>query len=102
MKQTKLGHCKLKIENCKLQIAESCANAASSKRRIPNLQFSFFIFQFAISSSSSSFFGFTLQVLMVLALVASASAQKKSSCIECHIKLDDTRLSAPAKLFDSD
>ena len=35
-------------------------------------------------------------------LVTTASAQKKSSCIECHIKLEDTRLSAPAKLFDND
>src|SRR5205807_4881627 len=101
MNQTKLRYCKLKIEKCKLQIAESCAVAGSLERRIPNLQFSFFIFHFSISSSSSFFFRFTLQVLMVLTLVASASAQKKSSCIECHIKLDDTRLSAPAKLFDN-
>jgi predicted CXXCH cytochrome family protein len=35
-------------------------------------------------------------------VVTAASAQKKNSCIECHIKLDDTRLSAPAKLFDND
>jgi predicted CXXCH cytochrome family protein len=31
-----------------------------------------------------------------------ASAQKKSSCIECHAKLEDPRLSAPATLFDND
>jgi len=31
-----------------------------------------------------------------------ASAQKKSSCIECHVKLSDPRLSNPAKLFDND
>src|SRR5678809_478590 len=31
-----------------------------------------------------------------------ASAQKKSSCIDCHVKLDDRRLSAPARLFDND
>jgi predicted CXXCH cytochrome family protein len=30
------------------------------------------------------------------------SAQKKSSCIECHARLDDPRLSAPATLFDND
>src|SRR5437588_3011364 len=101
MNQTKLKHCKLKIEKCKLQIAGWCAIAESLKGRLRNLQFSFCNFQFAISSSSS-FYRFTLQVLTVLALVASASAQKKSSCIECHIKLDDTRLSAPAKLFDND
>ena len=35
-------------------------------------------------------------------LVAGASAQKKSSCIECHAKLDDPRLSAPAKTFEND
>src|SRR5256714_15199942 len=41
-------------------------------------------------------------VAAFLLLCASAYAQKKSSCIECHSKLDDTRLSAPAKLFDND
>jgi hypothetical protein len=101
MNQTKLEHCKLKIEECKLQIAGWCAIAESLNGRIRNLQFSFCNSQFAISPSSS-FYRFTLQVLTVFALVASASAQKKSSCIECHIKLDDTRLSAPAKLFDND
>jgi len=40
--------------------------------------------------------------LMVLALFTVASAQKKSSCIECHVKLNDPRLSNPAKLFDND
>jgi predicted CXXCH cytochrome family protein len=43
---------------------------------------------------------FVLAILFVFC--ATASAQKKSSCIECHSKLDDTRLSAPAKLFDND
>src|SRR6266536_3078890 len=42
---------------------------------------------------------FSLAATLVLILFTLASAQKKSSCIECHIKLDDTRLSAPAKLF---
>ena len=40
--------------------------------------------------------------MVLLALFTLASAQKKSSCIECHVKLDDPRLSAPAKLFDND
>jgi predicted CXXCH cytochrome family protein len=43
-----------------------------------------------------------LQISIILMLFATASAQKKSSCIECHAKLDDPRLSAPAKLFDND
>jgi len=41
-------------------------------------------------------------IIAVVLCASAASAQKKSSCIECHIKLDDTRLSAPAKLFDND
>ena len=40
--------------------------------------------------------------LMMLALFTLASAQKKSSCIDCHVKLDDPRLSTPAKLFEHD
>jgi predicted CXXCH cytochrome family protein len=40
--------------------------------------------------------------MVLLALFTIASAQKKSSCIDCHIKLDDPRLSAPAKLFEND
>jgi predicted CXXCH cytochrome family protein len=40
--------------------------------------------------------------LMGLTLFTVASAQKKSSCIECHVKLNDPRLSNPAKLFDND
>ena len=43
-----------------------------------------------------------LLVAIVLMLFTLAPAQKKSSCIECHSKLEDTRLSAPAKLFDND
>ncbi|HKP47793.1 MAG TPA: cytochrome c3 family protein [Pyrinomonadaceae bacterium] len=39
---------------------------------------------------------------MTFVIFISASAQRKSSCIECHIKLEDPRLSAPAKLFDND
>src|SRR6476660_2344973 len=40
--------------------------------------------------------------LLLISFPAFAQEQKKSSCIECHLKLDDTRLSAPAKLFDND
>ncbi len=43
-----------------------------------------------------------LRLAIVLLLFTLASAQKKSSCIECHSKLEDPRLSAPAKLFDND
>jgi predicted CXXCH cytochrome family protein len=46
--------------------------------------------------------GIILQVSLVLLIFTSAPAQKKSSCIECHTRLDDPRLSAPAKLFDND
>src|SRR6266498_1320515 len=42
------------------------------------------------------------QIGMVLLLITLASAQKKSSCIECHSRLEDPRLNAPAKLFDND
>lgn len=41
-------------------------------------------------------------VIITIVFVTPALAQKKSSCIECHAKLDDPRLSAPAKLFDND
>jgi len=40
--------------------------------------------------------------MVLLMLFTVASAQKKSSCIECHVKLNDPRLSNPAKLFDND
>jgi len=43
-----------------------------------------------------------LRLAVVLLLFTPALAQKKSSCIECHARLDDPRLSAPAKLFDND
>ncbi len=43
-----------------------------------------------------------LWTAIILLLSMLASAQKKSSCIECHSKLEDPRLSAPAKLFDND
>ncbi|HSE25784.1 MAG TPA: cytochrome c3 family protein [Pyrinomonadaceae bacterium] len=41
-------------------------------------------------------------LIAVLALFTAAEAQKKSSCIECHRRLDDPRLSTPAKLFGND
>ena len=41
-------------------------------------------------------------VAIVLTLFTLVSAQKKNSCIECHGKLEDARLSAPAKLFEHD
>jgi hypothetical protein len=40
--------------------------------------------------------------LLLISFPAFAQEQKKSSCIECHLKLEDPRLSAPAKLFDND
>jgi predicted CXXCH cytochrome family protein len=43
-----------------------------------------------------------LWTAIILLLFTLASGQKKSSCIECHAKLEDPRLSAPAKLFDDD
>src|SRR2546423_12127961 len=43
-----------------------------------------------------------LAFAVVLVLSSTALAKKKSSCIECHIKLEDSRLSAPAKAFDND
>ena len=43
-----------------------------------------------------------LSVMVLLMLFTFASAQKKSSCIDCHLKLDDPRLSTPAKLFEND
>src|SRR5712691_2251148 len=43
-----------------------------------------------------------VSVMITFASFTLASAQKKSSCIECHSNLDDPRLSAPAKLFDND
>jgi predicted CXXCH cytochrome family protein len=44
----------------------------------------------------------TLAVVVVLTVFTLAYGQKKSSCIECHLKLEDPRLSSPAKLFDND
>jgi predicted CXXCH cytochrome family protein len=89
---------KMKTEKCKLQIATLSSRTGNPSRALRNLQFSFCTFQFSISF----FVAVTIQLLLALSLSSTAFAQKQSSCIECHIKLDDTRLSAPAKLFDND
>jgi predicted CXXCH cytochrome family protein len=39
---------------------------------------------------------------MILVSFSAVFGQKKSSCVECHAKLDDPRMSAPATLFDND
>jgi hypothetical protein len=46
--------------------------------------------------------GIILRTTIILLLFTAAPAQKKSSCIECHSKLEEARLSAPATLFDND
>ncbi len=43
-----------------------------------------------------------LGLVIILALFTLSAAQKKSSCIECHAKLDDKRLSTPGTAFDND
>jgi predicted CXXCH cytochrome family protein len=91
-------HCKMKIEKCKLQIGGLSLRQELRSWAVRYLQFAFCNFQFSISV----FVALAVQFLLALMLVSTAAAQKKSSCIECHIKLDDTRLSAPAKLFDND
>src|SRR5256714_12126566 len=94
----------MKIEKCKLQIESTCGRGSSrpcgSAGYCANgdLKFSFFNFHFSMSFC----LGLLLPSLAILIFAAPTSAQKKSSCIECHSKLDDTRLSAPAKLFDND
>ena len=59
----------------------------------------------ALPGSGIFSFQFSLlfvSALILFALASPASAQQKNSCIECHVKLDDPRISAPAKLFDND
>ena len=53
-------------------------------------------------SHARTAFKIALQLAIILVLFTLAPAQKKSSCIECHAKLDDKRLSAPATAFDND
>ena len=43
-----------------------------------------------------------LPFLVLLMVSMPASAQKKSTCIDCHLKLSDARLSNPAKSFEND
>lgn len=83
----------MKRENCKLQISAGGANNGPGPQplRTANSHFLIFTFQFSL------LFLFTL-----VATVSSGSAQKKNSCIECHIKLTDPVASAPAKQFDTD
>jgi predicted CXXCH cytochrome family protein len=82
-----MRNCKLKIENYKLQIDRMSSDRFFRASRA-------FILKFSIS--------FLLAFLLLIVLANATAAQTKSSCIECHIKLEDTRLSAPAKLFDND
>src|ERR1051325_8658207 len=91
-----MRNCKLKIAKCELQ---SCCGEGGVPIRQPRfgrskLHFSLFTFQ------CSLLFFFTLPFLLLSA--SQAFAQQKNSCIECHAKLDDPRISAPAKLFDND
>src|SRR5437762_10952002 len=46
--------------------------------------------------------GIMLRMAIILLLFTLTFSQKKSSSIDCHSRLDDPRLSAPAKLFDND
>jgi len=93
--RNRLRNCKLKIENYKLQSVLAGGRRGATKRahRVRNFQFSIFSFQFSLLFVSA---------LILFALASPASAQQKNSCIECHVKLDDPRISAPAKLFDND
>ena len=45
---------------------------------------------------------FTFDVLAILFVCSAVSAQTRDSCVDCHAKLDDPRMSAPAKLFAND
>lgn len=90
--------CKLKIEKCKLQIAQVSRRTLDRASRQHNSHFSVFNFQFSLPF----FLAGLLLVVLASATPVPAQAQQKNSCIECHAKLDDPRLSAPAKLFDND
>jgi predicted CXXCH cytochrome family protein len=92
-----IRNCKLKSANCNLQTGR-WRSGGLLNRHLRNLQLSFYNLEFSISFC----LGLALHLLLVSVLVSPAFAQKKSSCIECHVKLDDSRLSAPAKLFDND
>lgn len=95
MNHRRLRDCKLKIEKYKLQIARPSRRRALAFPNVNNFQFSFFNFHFSLVLIASVVCLFTTSVTTV-------RAQQKNSCVDCHVKLDDTRLSAPAKLFDND
>ena len=89
-----MRNCKLKIEERKLQIGLLSPGAGRWTGSSQNFHFVIFCFQFSL---------FLMTALIFLAAsVTSVSAQQKNSCIECHARLDDPRISAPAKLFDND
>ena len=83
----------MNIENCKSQITPVSSRRDWRNRRPLNLKSSIFNFQFAM---------LLVAAFLLLVFANVSAAQTKSSCIECHSKLEDTRLSAPAKLFDND
>ena len=45
---------------------------------------------------------FMLVIPVLLVFFSTTSAQTRSSCIDCHMQLEDSRLSAPAKQFAND
>ena len=92
--QNKLRKCKLKTENYKLQSAHFLRWLATNRPGVRNFHFSFFTFHFSLLLITVLGFVFTSSIAV--------RAQQKNSCIECHAKLDDPRISAPAKLFDND
>jgi predicted CXXCH cytochrome family protein len=93
---------KVEIEESNLQISDAGFGAASLVRTKRNFQFPISNFQFSIPFLFGMALPLLMPLLMIVAMVSPTSAQKKSSCIECHIKLEDPRLSAPAKQFDND
>jgi predicted CXXCH cytochrome family protein len=70
-------------------VAQSCKGAKESQRKT-----------FASLRLCGS--KISIAALIVLMFFTLAAAQKKSSCIDCHVKLDDPRLSTPAKNFAND
>lgn len=81
----------MKLGNCTLQSSRVgiATRAPSGTRSALNLRFSLFNFHFSV-------------LFFLLVAAASVSAQPKNSCLECHVKLADPVMSAPAKLFDTD
>ena len=59
--------------------------------------------QWSARSTGSCWLAFLVTIPVVLVLCNTSLAQQtRSSCIDCHIKLEDPRLNAPAKQFDND